>query len=73
MPQNPYFSRKLMGFDGGGLVLAFATLRCTSKPHSDNAVGFCYVQEVRTAMQRWFCPTERKDELPVKKSIDNAF
>ena len=33
MPQNPYFSRKLMGFDGGGLVLASATLRCTNWTH----------------------------------------
>ena len=31
MPQNPDFSRKMMGFDGGGLGLAYATLRCTSK------------------------------------------
>ena len=42
MPQNPYFSRKMMGFDGGGLGLASATLRCTSKPHGDYAVGFCF-------------------------------
>ena len=33
MPQNPYSSRKLMGFDGGGLVLASATLRCTNQTH----------------------------------------
>ena len=54
MPQNPYFSRKLIGFDGGGLVLASATLRCTSKPHSDYAVGFCFFVApwVRTPMQR---------------------
>ena len=39
MPQNPYFSRKLIGFDGGGLVLAFATLRCTSKPPQRQRCG----------------------------------
>ena len=33
MPQNPDFSHKMMGFDGGGLGLTSATLRCTSKAH----------------------------------------
>ena len=42
MPQNPDFSRKMMGFDGGVRVCASATLRCTSKTHGDNAVGFCF-------------------------------
>lgn len=41
MPQTPDFSRKMMGFDGGGLGLTSATLRCTSKPHGNYAVGFC--------------------------------
>ena len=75
MPQNPDFSRKMMGFDGGVRVCASATLRCTSKAHSDIAVGFCFFGApwVQTPMQREFCLTERKDELPVKQSIDNAF
>ena len=40
MPQNPDFSRKMMGFDGGGLGLTSATLRCTSKTLWQHAVGF---------------------------------
>ena len=44
MPQKPRFLRKMMGFDGGGLVLTSATLRCTNKPHGDYAVGFCLAQ-----------------------------
>ena len=49
-------------------------LRCTSKTHGDNAVGFCFFGApwVRTPMQRGFRPTERKNELPVKQGIDNA-
>ena len=47
-------------------------IRCTSKAHSDYAVGFCCVQEIRTPMYQKFCFTERKDKLPVKQSIDNA-
>ena len=33
MPQNPDFSHKMMGFDGGGLGLTSATLRCTNQTH----------------------------------------
>ena len=52
MPQNPDFSHKMMGFDGGGLGLTSATLRCTSKAHGDYAVGFCFLvrRGVRTPM-----------------------
>ena len=40
MPQNPDFSRKMMGFDGGGLGLTSATLRCTSKAHGNTPWAF---------------------------------
>ena len=33
MPQNPDFSRKMMSFDGRGLGLTSATLRCTNQTH----------------------------------------
>jgi hypothetical protein len=40
-PQKPRFSRKMMGFDGGGSVYGSSTLRCTSKSPRQYAVGFC--------------------------------
>ena len=39
MPPKPRFSRKMMGFDGGGLVQTSSTLRCTSKPPVAFAAG----------------------------------
>ena len=43
-PQKPRFSRKMMGFDGGGLVQTSSTLRCTSKTTcGKNHGSFCFV------------------------------
>ena len=61
MPQKPRFLRKMMGFDGGGLVLTSATLRCTSKPHSDNAVGFCCMCAVGSNSYVTRKPSNRKE------------
>ena len=40
MPQNPDFSRKMMSFDGRGLGLTSATLRCTRKKPVAKPQGF---------------------------------
>ena len=60
MPQNPDFSRKMMGFDGGGLVLTSATLRCTKKSTSfdKKLVDFYSSRKawyVSTACRVWNC------------------